>query len=60
MIEAARREGAIHPDVTPERHRPRHHPVLPTPCNRLDPEAERAITHRQLATYLDGLIRRAR
>ena len=37
LIEAARRDGAIDDDVTADRHRPRHHPLLPTPRDRPRP-----------------------
>jgi AcrR family transcriptional regulator len=60
LIEAARREGAIDPDVTPNDIALATIRFCRPLAIGLDPEAERAITHRQLATYLDGLITSAR
>jgi AcrR family transcriptional regulator len=56
LVDAAHREGAMDPGVTP------HDIALATIrfCRPLaiglDPAEERAVTHRQLTTYLDGLL----
>lgn len=56
LLEAARREGAIDPDLTTNDIALASIRFCRPLAIGLDPAGERAIAHRQLATYLDGLI----
>ncbi len=59
LIEAARGDGAIDHDVTPTDIALATIRFCRPLAIGLDPAAERAIAHRQLNTYLDGLIKSA-
>ena len=57
LIEAARRDGAIDHDVTPTDIALATIRFCRPLAIGLDPADERAIAHRQLSSYLDGLIK---
>lgn len=57
LVEAARRDGAIDHDVTPTDIALATIRFCRPLAIGLDPADERAIAHRQLNTYLDGLIK---
>ena len=60
LLEAAQGDGAIKPDVTTTDIALATIRFCRPLAMGLDPADERAIAHRQLSTYLDGLIPRAR
>ena len=60
LIRAARRDGAIDRDVTPGDLALATIRFCRPLAIGLDADAERAIAHRQLDTYLDGLLRPSR
>ena len=60
LVEAAQGDGAIKPDVTPTDIALATIRFCRPLAMGLDPADERAIAHRQLSTYLDGLIPRTR
>jgi len=60
LVDAAQGDGAIKPDVTPTDIALATIRFCRPLAMGLDPADERAIAHRQLSTYLDGLIPRTR